>query len=71
MTEADRLRYVRALGIPRLEGERAMLAGQVRRSERQAKIRRKKLEKFSRIFFGLIFWTAIFAGIGVAGHFLG
>lgn len=71
MTEADRLRYVRALGIPQLEGERNMLAGQIRRAERQAKIRRKKFEIFSRIFFAGIFWIAIFAALGIAGHFFG
>lgn len=71
MMELERLRYARAMGIPRLEGERAMLAGQIRRAQNQKKIRRKKFEIFCRIIFVGIFWLAIFALLGLAGHFLG
>lgn len=69
--EVERLRYARAMGIPRLEGERAMLAGQLMREKRQKKIRRKRFRIFFQVFFAGIFWLAILAGFSLIGNFVG
>lgn len=57
--------------IARIQGERDMLAGIVRREMRQKRLKEKKLAFRCQLIFALFFWGGIFAALIMALKWIG